>query len=228
MITCYNLSFEYLPGQKVLRDISLKIPAGSFHFLTGASGAGKSSLLNILSLAQQPTRGRLSMFGKDVTALAREELPVLRRNVGMVFQDFRLLNHLTVAENIGLPLKVLGEAPQEVQGKTEELLDWIGMRQYMDIKPPALSGGEKQRVAIARAVINNPSLLIADEPTGNLDPKLSRRVMYLFESLNKMGTTILFATHDETLIRKSSHPVLALKGGGLQEEKATIAPKRTR
>ncbi len=220
MITCYNLSLEYTPGHKVLRDISLKIPQGSFHFLTGPSGAGKSTLLNILSLAMQPTQGRLALFGKDVTYLGREELPELRRKIGTVFQDYKLLNHLTVAENIGLPLKVIGEPQHEINDKVDELLEWIGMRQYHRVKPATLSGGEKQRVAIARAVINNPPLLIADEPSGNLDPRLAKRFMYLFESLNKMGTTIIFATHDTELIKGFNHPVLDLKEGHVREVKA--------
>lgn len=216
MITCYNLSLEYTHGQRVLRDVSLKIPKGSFHFLTGASGAGKSSLLNLLSLAIRPTRGRLTLFNKDVTELPRQELMLLRRKVGSVFQDFQLLDHLTVEENIGLPLKMTGEfEPEEIAGRVNEMLEWIGLKDYNQFKPPTLSGGEKQRVAIARAVINNPPLLIADEPSGNLDPKLSRKFMYLFESLNRMGTTVIFATHDEALVKSFKYPVLHLSDGYL-------------
>lgn len=217
MLTCYNLTLEYTPGHKVLRNVSFKIPAGSFYFLTGASGAGKSSLLNILSLAMRPSSGKLHMLGQEVTSLPREEMPALRRKIGMVYQDYKLLNHLTVAENIGLPLRMEGEEPAQIEAKVEELLDWVGLRQYQHHKPVTLSGGEKQRVAIARAVINNPPLLIADEPSGNLDPKLAKKFMYLFESLNKMGTTILFATHDVELIRHFQHPMLMLRDGHLTE-----------
>ncbi len=217
MITCYNLSLEYTAGHSVLKDISIKIQEGSFHFLTGPSGAGKSSLLNVLSLAMQPTGGRLQMFGHDVSELPREALPELRRKIGTVYQDFQLLDHLTVAENIGLPMKVTGAAQEEINQRVDQLLDWIGMKHYHDMKPSALSGGEKQRTAIARAVINNPPFLIADEPSGNLDPHLSKRFMYLFESLNKMGTTIILATHDEDLIKDFSYPILHLKDGQLDE-----------
>ncbi len=217
MITCYNVSLEYTPGRKILRDISIKIPKGSFNFLTGPSGAGKSSLLNILSLAMRPTSGRLSMFGHEITGAGRSELPFLRRNIGTVFQDFQLLEHLTVAENIALPLKMAGESSTEIAKRVDELLEWIGMRHFHRARPKTLSGGEKQRVAIARAVINNPQLLIADEPSGSLDPTLRKRFMYLFETLNKMGTTILFATHDEELVASFSHPRLTLRDGTLEE-----------
>ncbi len=217
MMTCYNLTLEYTPGQRVLRNVSFKIPQGAFYFLTGASGAGKSSLLNILSLALRPTGGKLHILGQEASSLPREELPALRRQIGMVYQDYKLLNHLSVAENIGLPLRMAGEEQVQIDAKVGELLDWVGLRQYQHHKPVTLSGGEKQRVAIARAVINNPPLLIADEPSGNLDPKLAKRFMYLFESLNKMGTTILFATHDVELIRNFKHPMLMLREGHLTE-----------
>lgn len=223
MITCYNLSLEYTPGQRVLKDISLKVPKGSFHFLTGASGAGKSSLLNMLALTIRPTHGRLKLFGQEVTKLTHDQLPMLRRKVGSVVQDYQLLDHLTVEENIALPQKVSGEGRSDTHQKVLELLDWIGLTPFRDVKPPLLSGGQKQRVAIARAVINNPPLLLADEPTGNLDPKLSRRFMYLFETLNKMGTTIILATHDESLIRAFSYPVLNLKDGKVLQERSESA-----
>jgi len=220
VITCYNLSLEYTPGHRVLKDISLKVPKGSFHFLTGASGAGKSSLLGLFALTIRPTAGRLKLFGQEVTKLDHDALPQLRRKVGSVVQDFQLLDHLTVAENIALPQKVAGVSYADTDTKVTELLDWIGLASFRDVKPPLLSGGQKQRVAIARAVINNPPLLLADEPTGNLDPKLSKRFMYLFESLNKMGTTIILATHDESLIRAFSYPVLNLKDGKVIQERA--------
>ncbi len=217
MLICSNLSLEYTPGNRVLRGVNFTLSQGAFYFLTGASGAGKSSLLNILSLAMRPTSGTLRLLGEDVTSLPREELPALRRQIGMVYQDYKLLNYLTVSENIALPLKIAGEQKEEIDAKVEEIIDWVGLRQYQHHKPLTLSGGEKQRVAIARAVINNPPLLIADEPSGNLDPKLAKRFMYLFESLNKMGTTILFATHDVELIRNFEHPVVMLREGHLVE-----------
>ena len=217
MITCYNLSLEYIEGKKVLRDISLKIPEGSFHFLTGSSGAGKSSLMYVLALSMRHTSGRLKMFGKDISELPESELPDLRKQIGVVRQDFQLLDHLSVAENVGLPLKVSGQAPEVIKRKTEEMLDWIGLGDCYEERPSTLSGGQQQRVAIARAVVNNPSLLIADEPSGNLDPHLSKRLMNLFEALNSMGTTVIFATHDETLVNASDHPVLEIKGGSIRE-----------
>lgn len=217
MITCYNLSYEYLPGKPILQDVSLRIQEGAFYFLTGASGAGKSSLLNVLSLATRPTSGRLMFFGEDVTQMNHDELPHLRRRVGTVFQDFQLLEHLTVAENIALPLKIAGEERSVIRARIAEILDWIGLSGTENTRPRFLSGGQKQRVAIARAVINNPPLLLADEPSGNLDPNLSKRLMYLFESLNKMGTTVVFATHDEHLVKAFRYPVLNLKNGRLTE-----------
>ena len=203
----------------MLKDISLKVPKGSFHFLTGSSGAGKSSLLNLFALTMRPSSGKLKLFSQDVTKMTHEQLPLLRRKVGSVVQDFQLLDHLTVAQNIALPQKISGKSAQETNGKVNELLEWIGLMPFRDVKPPLLSGGQKQRVAIARAVINNPPLLLADEPTGNLDPKLSKRFMYLFESLNKMGTTIILATHDESLIRSFAYPVLNLKDGKVVQER---------
>jgi cell division transport system ATP-binding protein len=213
MITCYNLSLEYTPGKPVLHDVTLKIPRGSFHFLTGASGAGKSSLLNVLALTIKPTEGTLSLFGHDIMKTRRDDLPPLRRQIGSVVQDFALLDHLTVEENIALPQKIMGVPHKEIMQKVTELLEWIDLAEYRHDKPNILSGGQKQRVAIARAVINNPPLLLADEPTGNLDPALSKRFMYLFETLNKLGSTVIFATHDQTLVNAFSYPVLHLENG---------------
>ena len=155
------------------------------------------------------------MFGKNPMSLPRHQLPLLRRNIGLVSQDFRLLNHLTVAENVALPLKIAGEDEAEITSKVNQMLEWIGLSDYRDVKPEILSGGEKQRVAISRAVITNPALLLADEPTGSLDPTLSERLILLFEALRNMGTTILIATHEESLISKFNHPVLHLEKGGL-------------
>ena len=215
MIRCHNLSLAYEPGKPILQHINLHLEPGSFTFVSGASGAGKSSLLSLLSLSQKPSEGSLHLFGQDVTDMPRTELPELRRKIGTVFQDYQLLNHLTVAENVGLPLKILGEAPKQIAEKVDELLNWIGLNGLGSLKPTVLSGGQKQRVAIARAVINNPLLILADEPTGNLDHELSLRLMHLFRSLNKVGTTVVFATHDESLIEATDAPVLYLRDGQL-------------
>lgn len=213
MIALEHIGLEYIPGQKILRDISLELKPKSFHFLAGPSGVGKSSLLSLLWLQRRATSGHIHMFGEDVTYKSRDELPRLRRRIGIVLQDYRLLDHLTIAENVGLPLKVAGESKKEMTEKVDELLEWIGLEDCCDAKPASLSGGQKQRAAIARAVITKPDLLLADEPTGNLDPALALRLMYLFEALNQSGTTILFATHDEHLISQFQYPTLRLNEG---------------
>jgi len=215
MITLEHVAMEYLPGQEILKDVSLNLRRGSFHFVTGASGAGKSTLLSLLSLQHRASKGHIHMFGEEVTQMPREELPRLRRRVGIVLQDYRLLDHLTIAENVGLPLKVAGETRELVEEKVKELLEWVGLPEYHDARPAVLSGGQKQRAAIARAVVTKPDLLLADEPTGNLDSELSLRFMYLFEALNESGTTVMIATHDEHLISLFGHPVLRLKDGRL-------------
>jgi cell division transport system ATP-binding protein len=217
MITLEHVALEYVPGNPVLKDVSLSLAPGSFHFLTGASGAGKSTLLSLLSLQQRATRGNVFMFGEDLTFKDRSILPAYRKRIGIVLQDYRLLNHLTVAENVALPLKIAGESLSEMESKVAELLEWVGLKDYYYEKPTVLSGGQKQRVAIARAVVNKPDLLLADEPTGNLDGELAVKFMYLFEALNQWGTTILFATHDEHLIEKFNYPVLKLRHGKITQ-----------
>lgn len=216
MITLSHVAFSYEPEREILHDVSLELAPGSFHFLTGPSGTGKTSLLGLLSLAFKPTRGVIHMFGNNVTRLPRESLPLIRRKIGLVSQDFRLLNHLTVGENIALPLKIIGEPEADIRMKVGEMLEWIGLGEAHDAHPETLSGGQQQRVAIARAVITKPHLLLADEPTGNLDPELSERFIYLFEALNHMGTTVLIATHDEQLISHFNYPVLRLADGRIQ------------
>ncbi len=206
---------EYLPGHEILHDVSMTLERNSFHFLTGASGTGKSTLLSLLSFQYRATKGRITMFGEDVTALTREQMPKLRRRVGIVLQDYRLLEHMTIAENVALPLRVAGEPQDVINEKVDELLEWVGLTGHHDSKPAILSGGQKQRAAIARAVITKPDVLLADEPTGNLDSELALRFMYLFEALNKMGTTVLLATHDEHLISLFNYPVLRLNEGKL-------------
>lgn len=217
MITCYHINHTYPAGIEALKDVTFKLRPGGFHFLTGPSGAGKTSLLNILSLHQRPTGGRLLMFGQDVLKLNRDVLPLIRRRIGCVYQNYQLLEHLTVAENIALPQKIVGMPESEYMPKIEELLHWVHMEQFKDVLPNVLSGGEKQRVAIARAVINNPAIIIADEPTGNLDPELSKKVMHLFESLHQLGTTVLIATHDQIILESFNYPVFGLHDGKIRE-----------
>ncbi len=216
IVSLQNVGLRYGTGREVLRDINLELAAGSFQFLTGPSGAGKTSLLRLLFLTKQPTRGLISMFGRDIATLPHQALPELRRKIGVVFQDFRLLDHLTTFENIALPLRVAGKKPKAYRDNVLELLDWVGLADYADAYPPVLSGGEKQRAAIARAVITQPDLLLADEPTGNVDPAIARRLLRLFGELNKFGTTIVIATHDTNLIASAKGPVLVLVDGRLE------------
>ena len=213
MIRLEHVAMEYLPGHEILHDVSMTLERNSFHFLTGASGAGKSTLLSLLSFQIRATKGRITMFEEDVTGLAREQMPKLRRRVGIVLQDYRLLEHMTIAENVALPLRVAGESQKTIDAKVDELLEWVGLTGHHHSRPAILSGGQKQRAAIARAVITKPDVLLADEPTGNLDSELALRFMYLFEALNKMGTTVLLATHDEHLISLFNYPVLRLQDG---------------
>ncbi len=215
IVSLQNVGLRYGKGREVLCDVNLELKRGSMQFLTGPSGAGKTSLLRLLFLAKRPTRGLISMFGRDIATLPRRDLPELRQKIGVVFQDFRLLDHLTVFENVALPLRVAGKKSADYRGNVIELLGWVGLSEYADSYPPVLSGGEKQRAAIARAVITQPELLLADEPTGNVDPALALRLMRLFKELNKFGTTIVIATHDTNLIKRATSPVLVLNDGQL-------------
>jgi len=199
------VGLRYGLGPEVLQDVNFALPSGSFHFLTGASGAGKSSLLRLMFLGLRPTRGRVLLFGRDIAQTKRYELPALRRRVGVVFQDFRLIDHLSTLDNVALPLRVRGVKESEIQKHVPELLAWVGLAEQLHAKPPTLSGGQKQRVAIARAVVGRPDLLLADEPTGNVDDHIAMRLLYLFEELNKLGTTILVATHSEQLVTRFAH-----------------------
>ena len=215
MISFENVGLRYGDGPEVLHDLHFRLPAGSFHFLTGASGAGKSSLLRMLYLDQKPTRGRTSLFGRDIATLTRDEVAWFRRRIGVVFQDFRLLDHLSAAENVALPLRVAGMREQDYRADVAEMLEWVGLGDRMDARPPALSGGEKQRVAIARAVVASPDLILADEPTGNVDPAMGARIMSLFEQMNKLGKTVLLATHDLDMAGRAGFPILTLADGAL-------------
>jgi cell division transport system ATP-binding protein len=191
-----NVGLRYGVGPEVLRDLTFHIEPHSFQFLTGPSGAGKTSLLRLLFLSLRPTRGLITLFDQDVATLDKDSLAILRRRIGVVFQDFRLLDHLTTYENVALPLRVLGREEASYRYEVEELLHWVGLGDRMAALPLVLSGGEKQRAAIARAVIARPHLLLADEPTGNVDPNLAKRLLRLFIELNKSGTSVVIATHD--------------------------------
>lgn len=196
MIRFENVGLRYGLGPEILRDISFDLPERSFQFLTGPSGAGKTSLLRLLFMSLKPTRGLINIFGKDRSRITPKELPYLRRRIGVVFQDFRLLDHLTTYENVALPLRVMGREERAYRAEVVELLRWVGLGERMHVAPQVLSGGEKQRAAIARALIMRPELLLADEPTGNVDPSLARRLLRLFIELHKSGTSVVIATHD--------------------------------
>ena len=211
-----GVSLTYERTGEVLSEIDLILRQGSFTFLTGPSGAGKSSLLKLMYLAHAPSRGVIRLFGQQTHDLKRKQLAALRRRIGVVFQEFRLLNYLTAAENVALPLRVEGRKPDSYRAEVADLLRWVGLGERIDAPTPSLSGGEQQRVAIARALINKPDLLIADEPTGNVDPEMGRKILRLFSELNKrVGTTVLIATHDLELIREFDAPVLRLSNGML-------------
>ncbi|MEO6388453.1 MAG: cell division ATP-binding protein FtsE [Croceibacterium sp.] len=197
-----NVGLRYGVDREVLSDISFALYPGSFYFLTGASGAGKTSLLRLLYLAQRPSRGIIRMFNTDVITVPRERLPSFRRRIGVVFQDFRLVPHLSAFDNVALPLRVSGVAESEIRKPVSDMLEWVGLGQRADARPATLSGGEQQRVAIARAVIARPDVLVADEPTGNVDPDMALKLLQLFEALNRLGTTVVVATHDVQLLRK--------------------------
>ena len=215
MVRFENVGLRYGPGPEVLKDLTFRIDANSFQFLTGPSGAGKTSLLRLLFLALKPTRGLIGVFGRDTAALTRAELPDIRRRIGIVFQDFRLLDHLTTFENVALPLRVLGREEANYRAEVTELLRWVGLGDRIHAFPKVLSGGEKQRAAIARAVISRPEFLLADEPTGNVDPHLAKRLLRLFIELHKSGTSVLIATHDIALMDLYDARRLVLADGRL-------------
>jgi cell division transport system ATP-binding protein len=218
-----SVGLRYGTGAEVLRDLHFRLQRGGFYFLTGPSGAGKTSLLKLLYLAQRPTRGRIRLFGEELSEAPREAMPAFRRRIGVVFQDFRLIRHLSAFDNVALPLRIAGQAEAEIEHSVRELLAWVGLADRASAKPPTLSGGEQQRVAIARAVVGHPELLVADEPTGNVDAEMAARLLHLFDSLNRLGTTVVVATHDLSLIAaKRGSQLLRLEGGRLVDPTGSL------
>jgi cell division transport system ATP-binding protein len=211
-----DVLLRYGAGPDILQKVSFSLAPGSFHFLVGSSGAGKSSLLRVMYLALRPIGGMASLFGRDVAQLSRREIAELRRRIGVVFQDFRLIDHLSAVDNVALPLRIAGVRESEVQKNVRELLAWVGLGDHLDALPATLSGGQQQRVAIARAVVTRPSLLLADEPTGNVDDRIGLRLMHLFEELNKLGTTVVVATHNESLVAQFHHRQLRIEDHSLR------------
>ena len=215
MIRFDNVGLRYGNGPEILRDVTFHVLPGSFHFLTGPSGAGKTTLLRLLFMSLRPTRGLIFVFGENVSDLSAGGRSELRRRIGIVFQDFRLLDHLTTWENVALPLRVMGKKESQYKDDVTALLRWVGLGERINAYPEILSGGEKQRAAIARAVIGRPELLLADEPTGNVDPVIGNRLLRLFVELNRLGTSVIIATHDYVLMDQLNAPRLMLHNGHL-------------
>jgi cell division transport system ATP-binding protein len=210
-----NIGKSYGTDAEILRDVSMELDAGGFYFLTGVSGAGKTTLLKIIYLAESPSRGVVTLFDTDVATTNRQTHTALRRRVGIVFQDFRLVEHLSVRDNVALPLRIAGAPEREIRENVPELLSWMGLDGKLDFRPATLSGGEQQRVAIARAIVRRPDLLIADEPTGNVDDDIAMLLVRVFERINKLGTTVLVATHDIAFARQFTHRRFHLDRGVL-------------
>ena len=215
MIQLFNVTKAFQREQSALSDITLRVAKGEFVYLTGPSGAGKSTLLKLICCAERPTRGQILMDGRNITQLGTRHIPYLRRNLGIVFQDFKLLNRRTVFENVAFPLEVQGRRRIEIGKKVYQALKQVGLEHRLSHHPLQLSGGEQQRVAVARALVVDPLVLLADEPTGNLDPDVTLDIMELFKSANARGTTIVMATHDRSLIRQFPRRVITLEAGRL-------------
>ena len=213
MLRLEHVALRYGKGPEVLRDVNLTLQRGEFVFVTGPSGSGKTSLLRMLALLHMPSAGRLTMFDEDVAQLSRDRLAAVRRRIGMVFQDVRLIDHLSASENVALPLRISGGQREQIGGVVPEMLTWLGLGDVVHDKPAVLSMGQRQLVSVARAVITRPNLLLADEPTSNMDGKLARRLMHLFTQLCKLGTTVVLSTHSDDLIDRYPRPVLRLADG---------------
>ena len=215
MLRLDNVAMRYDGGPEVLRGVNLSLDPGGFHYVMGPSGAGKTSLLRLLSLIHPPCRGRVHLFGRNVAELSRSDLAAVRRRIGVIFQDFRLLDHLSAFDNVALPLRISGARDEQISGFVSEMLGWLGLADVIEAKPPALSMGQRQLLAVARAVITRPGLLLADEPTASIDGKRADRLMNLFDQLHKLGSTVLFVTHNDYLVRRHPHPVLHMANGQL-------------
>jgi cell division transport system ATP-binding protein len=213
MLRLERVAMRYGEGPEVLRHVNLTLHRGEFVFVMGPSGAGKSSLLRLLALLRMPSAGRLTMFGEDVGQLSQDRLTAHRRRIGMVFQDLRLLDHLSVFDNAALPLRINGREDDQIGRLVSEVLTWFGLGEVAEARPTGLSMGQRQLVSVARAVVTRPDLLLCDEPTANLDAKLARRLMHLFSALGKLGTTVVLATHSADLVERHPHPVLHVAGG---------------
>ncbi|MEZ5921426.1 MAG: cell division ATP-binding protein FtsE [Parvularculaceae bacterium] len=226
IVSLEQAGLAYDGGGEILTDVNFTLGEGEFRFLTGPSGAGKTTFLKLIYLALRPTSGRMTLFGEDVTDAPREALPPLRRRIGVVFQEFRLLDHLTAFENVALPMKVTGVNQNQYREDVRELLNWVGLGSRMDARPATLSGGEKQRVALARALVSKPDLILADEPTGNVDPVMGEKIMKLFVELNKLGAAVIVATHDLQLVDALGKKTMRLEMGRLLEEASPPSRKR--
>ncbi|MAV47499.1 MAG: ATP-binding cassette domain-containing protein [Alphaproteobacteria bacterium TMED89] len=215
MIRLDQVSVDYPSRPGIIRNVSLNLPAGSFCFVTGPSGAGKTTLLKLMFLGLSPSAGRMEIFGRDVAELSRDQRAYVRSRLGVVFQDFRLIDHMSIYDNVALPLRLTGKDSKDDRDTVQELLHWVGLGDYAKARPKQLSGGQKQRAAIARALINRPAVLLADEPTGNVDDGIGLKLLRLFEELNKLGTTVVVATHSETLRQRFDYPEFRLSQGQL-------------
>lgn len=218
MIQLYNLCKSYSKDGNALTDVNLKIPKGDFVYITGPSGAGKSTLMKLLYAAERPTRGQILINGQNVTRMGTAKIPLLRRQLGIVFQDFKLIQSRTIFENVAFPLEVRGRKRYEVGKKVYQMLKNVGLEHKLTKHPLELSGGEQQRVAIARALVMEPLVLLADEPTGNLDPEVTLEIMDLFKGANARGTTVLLATHDREMIRRFPRRQICLENGRLADD----------
>ena len=222
MIQLYHVYKRYPNGVEALNDVNLRIHEGEFVFLSGPSGAGKTTLIKVLLCYERPTSGQVLVKGRNLGVLKAASVPYLRRNIGVVWQDFKLLNSRSVFDNVAISLEILGLRPREISRRVEQILEVVGLERYASAKPQLLSGGEQQRVAIARALVNEPAILLADEPTGNLDPDLSLEIMNLLLDLQQKGTTVMVATHDRFLLERYSRRTILLNRGFLVEDGQTM------
>ncbi|MCA0370456.1 MAG: ATP-binding cassette domain-containing protein [Proteobacteria bacterium] len=221
VIAFENVALSYEKNQHVFRDVSFKVEAGAFFYLMGPSGSGKTSLIRLLYAGNLDYEGDIHIFGRSLQDMRPDEIPELRQQIGVIFQDFYLLDHLNALDNVALPLRIQGQSWAAARKSAAEVLEWIGLTENLDALPATMSGGQRQRLVIARGIINRPRILIADEPTGNLDDENALKLLYLFEELNRQGTTILFATHNRELMRAFPHDILFLKDGALSIESDT-------